>query len=276
MDDDAVTKTQWVGELSQLRQRVARLETMEVERKHAAIKYAMGVGITNARLFAAVKQQSHQLRAMGMRLVEVEEAERRRLARELHDQVGQNLTAMGINLDIIRALLPNGIPEEIVSRLDDTRSLVTKTTQQVRLVMVDLRPEALDDYGIWAALHWSAEQFTKRTGITVMVEGEEADSRLPMQIENVLYRVVQEALTNVAKHSQATQVTVSLKVASEMVYLTIVDNGIGFIPKHKAASDEERRWGLTIMAERVEGVNGRFRLESRPKQGTRIIVEVTR
>jgi signal transduction histidine kinase len=184
-----------------------------------AIGYTVGVGIANVRLFAAVKQQSNQLRMLGMRLAEVEEAERRRLARELHDQVGQSLTAMGINLDIIRTLLPNNIPEEIAARLDDTRSLITRTTKRVRQVMVDLRPETLDDYGILAALHWSAEQFTKRTGITVIVEGEEVDSRLPIHIENVLYRVVQEALTNVAKHAQATQVTVGLKVDSEMVLL---------------------------------------------------------
>jgi signal transduction histidine kinase len=240
------------------------------------IGYEMGMGIANARLFAAVEQQSHQLRTLGMRLVEAEEAERRRMARELHDQVGQSLTAMGINLDIMRTLLPTDIPEELIPRLDDMRRLVTRTTKRVRQVMVDLRPEMLDDYGILAALHWSAERFTQRTGISAKVEGEEAASRLPMQVENVLYRVAQEALTNVAKHAQATRVTVNLKVDSEMVTLVVTDDGVGFTSGHLTGLDEGQHWGLELMAERVEGVSGRFYLESAPGQGTRIIVEVPR
>jgi signal transduction histidine kinase len=240
------------------------------------IGYELGVGIANARLFATLEQQSSQLRALGMRLVEAEETERRRLARELHDQVGQSLTAMGINLDIIRTLLPADTSGEIISRLDDMRMLVTRTTKRVRQVMVDLRPEALDDYGILAALHWSAERFAKRTGIAVAVEGEEADSRLPLQVENVLYRVAQEALTNIAKHAQATQVTVSLKMDSQTVRLVVADNGIGFTPKARIMPDQGQRWGLALMAERIEGVGGRFRLEASPGQGARIIVEVPR
>jgi signal transduction histidine kinase len=236
----------------------------------------MGMGIANARLFEALEQQSRQLRSLGMRLVEAEEAERRRLARDLHDQVGQSLTAMGINLDIIRTLLPADISEEFVSRLDDMRGLVTRTTKRVRQVMVDLRPEMLDDYGILAALHWSAERFSQRTGIAVQVEGEEAASRLPLQIENVLYRVAQEALTNVAKHAQATLVTVKLKVDSEMVCLVVADDGVGFTPGQLSGPDEGQHWGLELMAERVEGLSGRFCLASAPGQGTQIKVEVPR
>jgi signal transduction histidine kinase len=234
------------------------------------------VGIANARLFAALEQQSSQVRALGMRLVEAEEAERRRLARELHDQVGQSLTAMGINLDIIRKLLAPDTPEEIMARLDDTRTLVTRTTKRVRQVMVDLRPEMLDDYGILAALRWSAERFTQRTGVAVSVEGEEADCRLPPHVENVLYRVAQEALTNVTKHAQATQVAVSLKMNSQAVRLEVADNGGGFTPGTQVSSDRGQQWGLALMAERVEGVGGCFRLKSQPRQGCLIIVEVPR
>jgi signal transduction histidine kinase len=234
----------------------------------------MGLGIANSRLSDAVEKQSQQLRSLGARLVEAEEAERRRLARALHDQVGQSLTAMGINLDIIRTLLPEDIPEEIISRLDDTRGLVTRTTKRVRQVMLDLRPEMLDDYGILAALHWSAERFTQRTGISVTVEGDEPASRLPMEVENVLYRVTQETLTNVAKHAQATQVMIYFKIDSEIVTLTVIDDGVGFAPEHRASLDQGHHWGLDLMLERVERVGGRFRIESAPGQGTQIIVEV--
>lgn len=241
-----------------------------------AIGYELGVGISKARLFEAMERQSSQLRILSQRLVEAEESERRRLARELHDQVGQSLTAMGINLDILSKLLPEDIPQSIISRLDDMRSLVTQTNKRVREVMVNLRPEMLDDYGILAALRWSAERFTTRTGIPVQVDGEEAESRLSIQVENVLYRVAQEALTNVAKHAQATQVTICLTLDASRVQMIVSDNGIGFSPTEPSPSTETRRWGTAIMAERVEGVNGRFSLESAPGQGTQIIVEVPR
>jgi two-component system sensor histidine kinase UhpB len=263
MNDEVKTKAQLIDELIQLRQRVAELEAMETQRNLAEKPPGESA--------EELKQPNVEIG-----LVEAEEAERRRLARELHDQVGQSLTAMGLNLDIIRALLPADIPEEIMARLDDTRALVTRTTKRVRQVMVELRPETLDDYGLLAALHWSAERFTQRTGIVVAVEGEEAESRLPPQVENVLYRVAQEALTNIAKHAQATQVNVSLKVDSETIYLIVADNGVGFTPGRPAALDAGPHWGLTLMAERVEGVNGRFRVESGPRQGTRIMVEVPR
>jgi PAS domain S-box-containing protein len=286
--EEAAEKRDWVmldipikaqdellGELALFNRSSYRWQTQEVHLL-TTIGYEMGMGIANARLFEAIEQQSQQLRSLGMRLVEAEEAERRRLARELHDQVGQSLTAMGINLDIMRTLLPTDIPEEFIARLDDMRRLVTRTTKRVRQVMVDLRPEMLDDYGILAALHWSAERFSQRTGISVKVEGEEAASRLPPQIENVLYRVAQEALTNVAKHAQATRVTMNLRVDSEMVYLVVTDDGVGFTPGRRTSLDQGQHWGVELMAERVEGVNGCFRLESAPGQGTRIKVEVPR
>ncbi len=239
-----------------------------------AIGYELGIGITNARLFAAVEQQSRQLRTLGLRLVEVEEAERRRLAHELHDQVGQSLMAMGLNLDILRTLLPPDIPGEALARLEDTRALVTGTTKQVRGLMADLRPDMLEDYGIMAALRWYAEQFTGRTHIPVTVEGEETGHRLPQQVENVLYRVVQEALTNVAKHARASQVRLRLELSRKKARLVVVDNGVGFVPARPAASAGRQQWGLSIMAERVEGVGGRFELKSRPGRGVRLIVDI--
>lgn len=250
MSDEAKSKAELLEALNHLRQRVAALEV-------------------------AIAQQSNQLRSLSTRLVEAEEIERQRLARELHDQVGQSLTAMGINLDIIRTLLPVETTPDIISHLEDTRALVTRTTKRVRQVMIDLRPETLDDYGLLAALHWSAERFSKRTGIAVNVEGEEATSRLPAPIENVLYRVTQEALTNVAKHAQATQVKVSLNLNSRTVYLVIADNGVGF-DLNAPKEPDKVQWGLTIMVERVEGINGHFRLDTKPGQGTKIIVEVPR
>jgi len=236
----------------------------------------------------ALQQYAERLRALAARLAELTEAERQRLARELHDQVGQNLTALGINLNIVRMQLPEEATALVGSRLDDSLSLVEQTAARIRDVMADLRPPVLDDYGLLAALHWYGEQFARRTDIAIAVEGEEPVLRLAARVESALFRIAQEALTNVAKHAQATQVTVTVEVDSETLRLVVADNGVGFDPStlreaalrtsptHLAEPDGSRGWGLLTMTERTEAVGGRCRTESAPGQGTRIIVEVAR
>ncbi|GAH53336.1 unnamed protein product, partial [marine sediment metagenome] len=159
-----------------------------------------------------LQQYTERLRALAAQLAEVAETERQQLARELHDQVGQNLTALGINLSIIRTQMPKKALTSMLSRLDDSLSLVEQTAEQIRDVMSTLRPPVLDEYGLVAALHWYGEQYARRTNIEVLVEGEEPVPRLAARVENALFRIAQEALTNVAKHAQAMQVTVAIEV----------------------------------------------------------------
>ena len=224
----------------------------------------------------ALQQHAERLRALAARLAEVTEAERQRLARELHDQVGQNLTALGINLNIVRSQMPEEAAAPVRSRLDDSLSLVEQTAARIRDVMADLRPPVLDDYGLVAALHWYGEQFAQRIDIAIAVEGEEPVPRLAAHVENALFRIAQEALTNVAKHAQATQVTVRVEVDSGTLRLVVADDGIGFDPVHLAEPDEGRGWGLLTMTERAEAVGGRCRIESDPGQGVQVVVEVAR
>jgi signal transduction histidine kinase len=219
-------------------------------------------------------QYAERIRALAAKQAEVTEAERQRLARELHDQVGQNLTALSINLNIVRTQMPEEAAAQVCSRLDDSLSLVEQTTERIRDVMADLRPPMLDDYGLVAALHWYGEQFAWRTDIAVAVEGEEPAPRLAARVENALFRIAQEALTNVAKHAQATQVTVTTEAVSGTLRLVVADDGIGFDQAHLAESDGGLGWGLLTMAERAEAVGGRCRVESDPGQGTQVIVEV--
>jgi signal transduction histidine kinase len=220
----------------------------------------------------ALQQYAERLRALSAQLAEVAEAERQRLARELHDQVGQQLTALGINLNIVRAHMPEEVGDAIRSRLDDSLSLVEQTTERIRDVMARLRPPVLDDYGLVAALHWYGEQFARRTGIAVVVEGEEPVPRPATHVESALFRITQEALTNVAKHAQATHVMVSVQVQGEILRLVIADDGIGF----DSGLSASHGWGLLTMTERAEGVGGRCRIESVPGQGTPVSVEVAR
>lgn len=222
----------------------------------------------------ALQQYAERQRALTAQLAEVSEAERQRLARELHDQVGQRLTALGINLNIVRTQMSEETAAAVCSRLDDSLLLVEQTTECIRDLMADLRPAVLDDYGLVAALHWYREQFARRTDVAIAVEGEEPVPRLAARVENALFRIAQEALTNVAKHAQARHVTVTVQVKDGILRLVIADDGIGFDLAHLAEPDGSRGWGLLTMAERAEAVGGRCWIESEPGQGTQVIVEV--
>jgi signal transduction histidine kinase len=228
--------------------------------------------IANAQLFEQVKQQREQLRTLAVRLAETEEAERRRLARELHDRVGQSLTALSINLNIIRSQLPADSPQA-TARLDGSLRLVEETVEHTRDVMAELRPSVLDDYGLLAALRWYARQSSNTLGVAVQVEGEELSPRLPPAVETALFRIAQEALNNVTKHAHATQASVRLEAVADMACLTIADDGVGFDPAAKRRPGELPYWGLITMKERAEAVGGRLRVESAPGQGTHITVE---
>jgi PAS domain S-box-containing protein len=237
---------------------------------------SLAIALQQAGLFRSVSEHREQLRALAVRLAELEEDERQRLARELHDRVGQSLTALGINLNILRGQLSPDVAAKAKTRLDDSLRLVEETTERIRDVMAELRPEVLDDYGLMAALRWYGERFSGRTGVSVVVRGEDFTQRLPASVETALFRIVQEALTNVAKHAQANEVAVTIEEAGRLVRLTIADDGIGF---DRAALQRERgrpRWGLMIMQERAEAAGGGLHVESEPGKGTRIVIEVRR
>jgi len=236
----------------------------------------VAVAVENARLFEAVEDQRMRLQALSTRVAEAEDSERQRLARELHDQVGQNLTALGINLNIVRTQMPVEAATLVSPRLDDSLSLVEETAERIRGVMANLRPPLLDDYGLVAALHWYGAQFAMRTGIDLHVDGEEPAPRLAVPVENALFRIAQEALNNVAKHAQAVQVTVEVAVEDGIVRLVVADDGVGFDPRRAGAPDGRQGWGLLTMAERAEAIGGRCRVESCPGRGTRVTAEVGR
>jgi PAS domain S-box-containing protein len=230
--------------------------------------------VENARLYQAVTTQRERLRALTTRLAETEEVERQQLARELHDRVGQHLTALGINLNIVRAQMPEETTEAVRERLDDTLALVKQTTQRIRDVMADLQPPVLSDYGLVAALRWYGAQFASRTGIDVTVAGEESALQLSASVENGLFRIAQEALTNAAKHAQATQVTMTVETDGDITRMTVADDGVGFDPAQAGGPDSLQGWGLLTMAERAEAMSGHFRIESSPHGGTQVVVEV--
>ena len=219
----------------------------------------------------ALRQAAQDLHGLTRRLVQLEEAERRRIAGELHDRVGQSLSALNINLDIIsrdsEALAP-----ALRRRLEDSSALVDGTLQSIENVMAELRPPLLDEYGLAAALGWHAGEFTLRTGIQTSVDdaAPEVAKTLRLAAALALYRIAQEALNNAAKHSRARNVRITVSVADNAVVLTLHDDGHGF----DATKARRGRWGMTTMRERAEAAGGQLKVESAPGQGTRVIATV--
>ncbi|MBI5602870.1 MAG: hypothetical protein HY879_05905 [Deltaproteobacteria bacterium] len=215
-----------------------------------------------------------QLRGLGWRLSETEEKGRKALSRELHDQIGQNLTILGVNLTILRSLIPREAPALVYSRITDSVALVKQTTEKVRNLMSDLRSPVLDDYGLVAALDHYAKQWGARTGIEITVRGPGSDLRPALQVENALFRIVQEALTNVVKHAKAGAVVITVSMMKEKVIISIEDNGIGYDTTSAAHSEDKGGWGLMTMEERALAVGGTFRVKSGSEIGTQVVVEV--
>jgi len=214
-----------------------------------------------------------RLKVTSRRLVEVQEAERRLLAGELHDRVGQNLTALGINLSIVAGGLPESAKPELAARLEECGSLLAGTVDAMRNVMAELRPHALDDYGLPAALRSLATGFSHRTGIQVAFEGDARGTDLPKPVDLAMFRIAQEALNNVAKHSNAQRVEIAIRRANGLATLSVRDNGVGFDPKRIERSNREAGWGLLIMRERAEAVGARFSLNAGPDTGVQVLVE---
>ncbi len=223
-----------------------------------------------------LQQSREELRALAAKLAETEEAERRRLSRELHDRVGSTLSGLSMQLTHTKRKLSSGDSSEVRSGLDEAVSLVEDLADQVRDVTSDLRPSILDDYGLFAALKWYVGRFTDRTGISAVVEGQEPAPRLPTGTETALFRIAQEALTNVAKHSGAEGAVVSVDHNGDYVEMRVEDDGSGFSEQAQDQPEDGTGWGLITMRERAYAVRGELNVESEVGGGTTISVKVER
>ena len=221
---------------------------------------------------SALRQAAQDLHGLTRRLVQAEEVERRRIARELHDRVGQSLSALNINLDIVLGKLE--APVELRSRLLDSVGLVERTLESIEDVMAELRPPLLDEYGLAAALGWYAEDFSRRTGVGVAVNDAagEAGAKAPHEVAVPLFRIAQEALNNVLKHAHARSVQIEISATPEHLMLAVRDDGAGF----DQAAAPRGRWGMTTMRERAEAAGGSLEVQSAPGAGTTVRARVPR
>jgi signal transduction histidine kinase len=206
------------------------------------------------------------LKTLSLRLVEVQESERRYIARELHDEIGQMLT--GLKLILETSFHPTNTAQE--QTLSEAISLVHDTMEQVRKLSIDLRPQMLDDLGLLPALNWHFKRYSRQTGIEVSFRHTLLAERLSSLLETAIFRIAQEALTNVARHAGVKEVIVRLAQNTEGVGLEIEDHGKGFSPER--ALERRSSTGLIGMKERAELLGGHYILKSAPGQGTRLMV----
>ena len=237
----------------------------------------VGAIIVNEDVTQRVRAESElrsaleELKALSLKLVEVQETERHELSRELHDRIGQNLTALGFNLETVTARLGGNDPD-IASRLQDSLELVKTTFDAVIDLLAELRPPMLDDMGLPAALEWYGKQFSARTGLEVSIVADRA-RKLDPQSEIVLFRIAQEALSNVARHASARHVDVKLGSSKGEQILSISDDGVGVDAREERRSAADG-FGIVTMRERARAIGGRLEVRRRPEGGTSVIVRV--
>lgn len=228
----------------------------------------VGAAIQKARLFNEVHTGRQRLQTLSHRLVEVQETERRAIARELHDEIGQILTGVNLILELV-ARLP---VEQARTRLDQAQNLVNELMLRVREMSLELRPPMLDDLGLLPALLWHFERYTEQTNIRVTFKHSGLERRFPPQIEIVAYRVIQEALTNVARHAEVPDVTVRTWANHRLLGVQVEDRGRGFEPH--IALENHASSGLSGIRERTLLLGGQFLIEAVPGHGCCLSIEL--
>lgn len=242
---------------------------------------------TNATLERRVDERTRELQVLSRELANREEArarllrqvitaqedERKRLARELHDETCQTISALAMRLETGTQLLPeDAVPPALV----EARTLAVRALDELHRLIYDLRPSVLDDLGLWSAIRWYADRHLTPRGVSVRCEFPDVDHRLPPIVETALFRVAQEAISNIAKHSDADLVLIQGSIHGDTLTVEIEDDGKGFDPDatRKPAVDGHG-WGLLGITERVDALGGHVELDTAPGQGVRLVVTVT-
>jgi PAS domain S-box-containing protein len=238
---------------------------LEHARRLGAFADQAAVALENAGLFSQVRGGREQLRSLSRRLLESQELERRRVARELHDEVGQLLTGLKLVLQMTAA----GVPDGQKPGMEEAETLVDELMSRVRQLSLDLRPAMLDDLGLLPALLWHITRYSQQTRVAVDFKHAGIEGRrFSPELETAAYRIVQEALTNVARYSRVSQASVRVWSDSEALTVQVEDEGAGFDPEALLAGGKTS--GLAGMRERVVLLNGQLTLETSPGQGTHL------
>jgi signal transduction histidine kinase len=246
----------------------------------AGIAQQLGLSVANALLQAQAQEREQLLGELLHQVVGAQEAERRRIARELHDATGQTLTAISLGLRGVEGYLvqmePDGDPRVLIPQVKELRTFGQNALGELRNIISDLRPPQLDDLGLAAALRWYIQAYEQRRRIAVQFQVEGDDALLPAEYGAVLFRIAQEALTNIAKHAEADNVEVALQITPLQVQLDVRDDGQGFDAQlvNKLENDRAAGWGLVGIRERAMLLGGRCVIDTAPGAGTHLQVAV--
>ena len=244
----------------------------EDEELLTAIGSQIAVAIENARLYAELQHKEHIRAVLYKKIVNAQEEERRRIARELHDDISQALTALIFSaeegLELSKA-------SEIKQRLEIMRELMQNTLDGIHQIIFNLRPSMLDHLGLVPAIRWFAELHLEPKNVRVIIKQETPINRLSPELETAIFRVVQEAINNIARHSAARNVELKMWLMQDQLCVDIFDDGIGFeINSVTISPDSGRGLGLLGMEERLELLNGELTIEAAPGAGTKISIRV--
>ncbi len=219
---------------------------------------------------AKLKQSYKEIRELASHLQEVREEERAAMAREVHDELGQQLTGLKMDISWLNKKINSNDPV-ITEKIKGTLDLLDNAVRTVRKIASELRPSILDDLGLVAALEWQCDLFRKKSGINVNFKGDADEKSIPKHFGIGLFRILQESLTNIARHSQAENISVVLNVNNQELLLTIKDDGVGFVKSNIAG---KKTLGLLGMKERTLMMGGSYEIESRPGKGTAVHILV--
>jgi two-component system sensor histidine kinase UhpB len=245
-----------------------REQTETADPMHDIVGRVRDITRANERLFARLIEGERRFRGLAKAVWKVQEEEQRRLARDLHDGLGQTLTALTLQLERLREKLEGAIPPEAAAHLDDSVETARLALNETREMSRLLRPPVLDDLGLAAALSWFARTLEQRTGLKVELALDGLEERLDPDVETLVFRLVQEALTNALKHSGVDRARVTVKRAVELLDLQVSDAGRGFDPRAVLGRGSAVGSGLRGMRDRLELFGGRLELASTPGQGT--------
>ena len=238
----------------------------------------LGIGIARF-VYTSLKQERRLRERLVQRMITMEEEERKNLSRQLHDQLSQDLSALKIYLGLIAQELPAELTEPM-ARLEKSKQILGSLIERGHNISELLRPSELDEMGLVDSVAALVAQQQEITGARYEFRRPSAELTLPSEHSLVLYRAAQEALTNIAKHARATRITVSLEQQQDTVRLVVADNGVGFnyetlLKQPRRRKDDTLKLGLLGLRERVEFLDGRFRIETAPGKGTNMLIELT-
>jgi signal transduction histidine kinase len=251
-----------------------KLLTFDELKLMVGIARQLGLSIENAHLYQEAQNREKLLGELLQQVVGAQESERQRIARELHDATGQSLTAISLGLRGIEAMVEKDSPVDI-RQIRELKVFGTNALGELRQLIADLRPPQLDDLGLVAALQWYIQSFEKRSSIqtSFVVNGQQV--RLLSEYETIIFRITQEALTNILKHAHASQAAVTLSMNPNEIQLTIKDDGVGFDSAQLLDNEGQRSgWGLLGIQERTLLLGGRYEIDTSPRQGTQVHVTI--